>query len=112
MNPDTNRFEPLRELVDNPGHGPGHQSGPGKGRDPAAEALAKLDAAKDLQRLADASASRLVRPDGSPVPAHWTVLAVGEDVVIKTHTFRVVHIGETYLVLEPVGPVLVGQGPG
>lgn len=72
MNPDTNQFEQLRELIDGP---------------------MKLPT--------------LLRPDGSPVPAHWTVLAVDEKVEVKGYTFRVAYINETTLILEPVKiPVL------
>lgn len=71
MNPDTNQFEQLRDLVNVPG--------------------------------------KLVRPDGSDVPAHWTVLAVDERVIVKGYTFRVAFMNEKTLVLEPVGlPILAG----
>jgi hypothetical protein len=91
MNPDTNRFEPLRE------------------------ASPEQNAA--MQRLVDAIATQrnaiaqgaLLRPDGTPVPAHWSVFALGELVVIKDYTFKVAYIGETAILFEPVGPVLIGQ---
>ena len=51
----------------------------------------------------------LVRADGSPVPKTWATFSVGEEVVIKDYTFRVAYIGESNLVLEPVGPVLGGN---
>lgn len=53
--------------------------------------------------------SSLVRPDGSPVPKHWSVFTVGENVVIKDYTFRVAYVGETAILFEPVGPPILGQ---
>lgn len=87
MNPDTNRLESLT-------------------MDP------KLKRALDQEVEGLKSAierQALVRPDGSPVPEHWSIFTVGECVAIKTHTFRVAYIGESTLLLEPIGPVLVGQ---
>jgi len=51
----------------------------------------------------------LVRPNGEPVPRHWMILTEGEHVAVKDYTFKVVHIGESYLVLEPVGLVEIGK---
>ena len=56
--------------------------------------------------------TRLVRPDGTPVPKHWTVFAVDELVVIKNYTFEVKYIGETAILFEPVGPMVVEKGEG
>lgn len=53
---------------------------------------------------------RLLRPDGTPVPEHWSVFTVGEHVVVKGYTFKAAYLNETTIVLEPVGPVLVGGG--
>jgi hypothetical protein len=53
---------------------------------------------------------RLYRPNGEQVPDHWTKFSVGEHVVIKGYTFAVAYIGETAILFEPVGPVLVGAG--
>lgn len=93
MNPETNRLEELgvtddtiKELLR-------------KGNQKAA--MAKLEA------LVEKSA--LVRPDGSPVPKHWSVFAVGEHVVVKNYTFKVAYFNETSILLEPVGPVVVGE---
>lgn len=52
--------------------------------------------------------NQLVRPNGKPVPAHWSVYTIGEEVVVESYRFRVAYIGETSMLLEPVGPVLVG----
>lgn len=73
MNPKTNQFEQLRDLVGPPG--------------------------------------KLVRPDGSDVPAHWTMLAVDEHVVLKGYTFRVAFMNEKTLVLEPVGLPILASVP-
>ena len=56
--------------------------------------------------------SGLVLPDGNPVPKHWSVFEVGEDVVIKGYTFRVVYVGETSILFEPVGIPIVGEDKG
>lgn len=45
----------------------------------------------------------LLRPNGDPVPQHWTQFHVGECVVIKNYTFRVAYIGETAILFEPAG---------
>lgn len=81
MNPDTNRFE---------------QSSP---------ALKDVEA-KLRQELAGATS--LLRPNGEPVPQHWTQFRDGETVVIKNYTFRVKAIGETYILLEPAAVSLIG----
>jgi hypothetical protein len=84
MNPDTNRLEALiAEVEESP-------------------ALAALK-----EQLKTAT-GRLLRPDGSPVPAHWSTFQIGELVVIKNYTFRVAYIGETAILFEPVGPMVVG----
>ena len=79
MNPDKNKFEPLREICG------------------ADEALRKK-----VQELKDELSCRvlptsLVRADGSPIPKHWSVFSVGEQVAVKNYTFKVAHIGESYL---------------
>ena len=90
MNPETNQFEQL-------------------------EPLKAFDAAvsKHLAtRVADELRSTLVRPNGEPVPAHWTVLTTGQHVMVEGYTFSVAHIGESHLLLEPVGPMIVGGAEG
>jgi len=64
-----------------------------------------------LRELYDAESKlkQLVRPDGSPVPAHWPVFRTNELVELKGYTFKVAHIGEHHLLLEPVGPLIVGE---
>lgn len=52
---------------------------------------------------------RLLRADGSPVPEHWPVFKVGEHITIKNYTFEVAHIGESHMLLEPVGPLIIGE---
>lgn len=52
----------------------------------------------------------LFRPDGSPVPRHWSVFRVDEDVIIKGYTFTVRYVGETSILFEPKGPIVLGGG--
>ena len=88
MNPETNRFEPLS--IDD-------------GTD--AEALEKAFAERLESVMGAAEAvqpASLVRPDGTPVPEHWPIFKVDEEVVVKGYVFRVAYIGETTLLLEPV----------
>ena len=87
MNPDTNKFEELQ---------------------PATEEQKQqiLDLEAEFKRM---QKSQLVRPDGTPVPAHWTVLSVGQYVVVENYTFAVAHIGESHLLLTPVGIPEVGK---
>lgn len=80
MNPDSNRFETII---------------------PAPET--------DAVRRQLEQALTLLRPNGQPVPSTWTQFQLGETVVIKNYTFKVAYIGETSILFEPVGPVLVGQ---
>lgn len=82
MNPYTNRFEELHT-------------------DEVKVLQAKLESLQEQPRL--------LRPDGSDVPRHWSIFQVGERVIVKNYTFKVAHIGEQHLLLEPAGPVLVGQ---
>jgi len=84
MNPETNRFEPLKPEV--------------------IEAFEK--------RLEDLGKARLLRPNGEPVPSHWTQFHLDELVVIKGYTFKVKYIGESAILFEPVGPVLVSGTAG
>jgi len=51
----------------------------------------------------------LLRPDGSPVPKHWSIFTVGEKYVINDYTFKCAYIGETSILFEPVGPVVIGE---
>lgn len=47
---------------------------------------------------------QLLRPNGEPVPRHWTQFQMDELVVIKNYTFRVKYIGESAILFEPVRP--------
>lgn len=88
MNPDTKRFEKLSEQLK--------------------EQYKRVDEDKWVEPMK----STLVRPDGSPVPEHWPIFTLEEKVVIKNFTFQVKYIGETSILLEPVGPLLVGGDEG
>lgn len=61
-----------------------------------------------LEQLAVTAAGQLVRPDGSPVPPHWTVFTVGDSVTIRDTTFRVAHVNESCVVLEPAQLPVIG----
>jgi hypothetical protein len=90
MNPDTNKFEQLGCKVS------------------AEQAESELAGMKELLER-EMTRGQLVRPDGSPVPKHWSVFAVDEHVVVKDYTFKVAHIGEGYMVFEPVGIPTLGE---
>lgn len=96
MNPDTGRLEPLAM------------------RQRHVEQMRELERRLKTQHqdLTTEARSKLVRTDGSPVPDHWAIFTAGELVVVKGHTFRVAHMNECTLVLEPVKPedVLVDSG--
>jgi hypothetical protein len=87
MNPDTNKFEGLFKI--------------------SAEQQEELLQRTKVELQDDID--RLRRADGSPVPNHWSVFAVGENVVVKDYTFKIAHIGEGYMVLEPVGIPIIGD---
>lgn len=82
MNPDTNRFERLQESTEG-------------------ESAAHRQNREAMQRML--SGAKLVRPNGEPVPAHWSTFTVGEHVVIKDYTFKVAYVGESAILFEPVG---------
>jgi len=93
MNPETNRFEQLRESTE----------------EETAEINKRMvESLKNLAKVA--SGSFLLRPDGSPVPGHWPILSVGTKVEIEGYTFRVGYIGESVVLLEPIGIVEIGKG--
>lgn len=89
MNPDTNKFEYLTKVF-------------GK-NDKHADALAK-EFSKMQEEYKEPF---LVRPDGTPVPKHWSTFQVGENYVINNYTFKCQYIGETSILFEPVGPIEV-----
>ena len=93
MNPDTNRMEQL-----------------GVDEDRLRELLAagkQKELKGELQSLIERAA--LVRPDGTPVPKHWSIFKLGENVVVNNYTFKIAYIGETSILLEPVAPAVVGE---
>ena len=102
MNPDTNKFEML--MSDE------HKKALEKFRD----SIPRVDPSKvfpDMASVLTEGKSKLFRPDGSPVPDHWATYKVGEEIVIKNYTFKVAYIGETAILFEPVGPVIIGDKP-
>lgn len=100
MNPDTNRFEPL---IDS------------KARELDRQHERMIEAAKkelhsytnNVNQLLKDNEPKLLRPDGTEVPDHWTQFRIDEHVVIKDYTFKVAYIGETAILFEPVGQVLI-----
>ena len=93
MNPETNKFELLRPDTD-------QNEGPGGLQHVVAGDLS-LASVGLLKRVV--MKQSLLRPNGEPVPEHWTQFQIGECVVIKNYTFRVAYIGETSILFEPVG---------
>ena len=81
MNPDTNELEMLQAL----------------------EEMYELENDKPI------FPDQLVRPNGEPVPEHWSRYTVGEEVELKGYRFRIGHISKGAILLEPVGPVLIGD---
>ena len=81
MNPDINRFEPLTET----------------------ETSQDREIEKQIQKMQ----ARLVRPDGSEVPQHWSIFTLGESYVINNYTFKCAYIGETSILFEPMSPVII-----
>jgi hypothetical protein len=84
MNPDTNRFEALRTTSEN------------------TKEVCSLE--QEIQKFQQKilSLQGLVRPNGEPVPAHWSVFTIGELVTIKNYTFKIIYMNEGTIVLEPV----------
>ena len=68
-------------------------------------------AKQQIQLLIDEKykGSVLVRPNGTPIPKHLSILQVDEKIVIKDYTFKVAYMNDTTLVLEPVGPIIIGE---
>ena len=75
MNPETNKFEMLDSIVEEDN--------------------------KSLEK----EFGRLLRPNGEPVPKHWSIFKVDENYVINNYTFKCKYIGETSILFEPVGIV-------
>ncbi len=51
----------------------------------------------------------LLRPNGEPVPVSWKVFRVGETYQVNGYSFKCVYFNENTIVLEPAGPILVGD---
>lgn len=89
MNPETNKFEELRE----------------ESKEEVEKRLGHIYEA--WSALYDRVQPLLVRPDGKPFPSHWPIFSIGDRVVVNSYTFKVAHIGERHLLLEPTGPLIV-----
>lgn len=95
MNPDSNEFEKLQRpewAVEQ--------------EKILSEQLRQVTADRD-ELLQDPQ--QLLRPDGSPVPKHWSVFTVGEHVVIKDYTFEVVDVSKDRILFKPIGLPIVGE---
>lgn len=90
MNPDSNKFEELMRTK---------------------EELEELSKGKPSYQSAldNALTESLLRPNGEPVPKHWSTFTVNDNVVINDYTFKIAHIGESYMVVEPVGIPNIGE---
>lgn len=84
MNPDTNKFEELQTFTKK-----------------------ELEIQNQIDRLKDEASGKLYRPNGEPVPKHWSIFHVGENYVINNYTFKCAYISETSILFEPVGIVEV-----
>lgn len=62
-----------------------------------------------FEKLEEKGLFGLIRPDGSPVPKHWSIFTMGEEVTIKDYLFRVAYIGESAILFEPVGPQVLAN---
>jgi len=94
MNPDTNKFEKLTELDIKTVSDEEHKE---------AAFLQEMIYRASTGAFKQDFPRVLLRPDGTPVPKHWSVFRVGEKVVIKNYTFKVAYIGESNILFEPVG---------
>lgn len=83
MNPDTNKFEELLTEKEK------------KIRDETNKQLENV-----YYQLKNKP--QLVRPNGEPVPSHWSIFHVGEKVVIKNYVFEIAYIDESTLLLKPI----------
>jgi hypothetical protein len=98
MDPDSNKFVPLTKLDE------GTATALIRQQQELQKSLLKVAGTPDPGAL-----SGLVLPDGKPVPSHWAIFTVGEDVVIKGYTFRVAYVGETSILFEPIGLPILGD---
>lgn len=80
MNPETNKFEQLKSQ------------------------LSETDL--EIEKMY-AEQTALLKPDGTPVPKHWSIFQIDENYVINNYTFKCKYIGETSILFEPIGPVKI-----
>ena len=99
MNPDTNRFEPLTTKDEEKTYN----------KDQEIQRYKKQMEKLQHKMVSEIPLTELVRPDGSAVPQNWSIFTVGEHLVLKDYTYRVVYLNEVSITLEPVGPVVVGD---
>ena len=106
MNPDTNKFEKLNyaEIEKDIQERLEIKAVNDEELKEHANFLQELAYQAGTGRFKRDALNTLIRPDGTPVPKHWSVFRVGENVVIKEYTFKVAYIGENNILFEPVGP--------
>ena len=93
MNPDTNKFEVLKEIVSE--KDPNHQQA--------------LNEVFERYFQSNQGQAKLLRADGPEVPKHWAVFQIGELVVIKDYTFKVAYINDGAILFEPVGQKVIEE---
>ena len=110
MYPDDNKFEKLVEGV-------ADETKPSAFVEMQTRSLVRRE--KKIKALADSAAiiadmrakARLRHPDGAPVPDHQTIFTIGQHVAVDGYAFHVVYVGESIMLLEPVGPVVSEANP-
>lgn len=92
MNPETNKFERLQME-----------------KNSYSEDILKKDALKNalskVQKVVQPP--NLLRPDGTSMPKHWSIFEIGKNYEINNYTFKCAYIGETSILFEPVGPIIM-----
>lgn len=69
---------------------------------------------KKIKALADSAViiadmrakARLQRPDGVQAPDHCSIISIGQHVAFEGYAFQVIYVGDSIVLLEPVGPVI------
>lgn len=76
---------------------------------PETNKFEKLHINESLENEFERQVNALLRPNGEPVPKHWSLFQVGEKYVINEYTFECKYVGETSILFEPVGPIVIGE---
>lgn len=102
MNPDSNRLEPLSVS-------PEIQKQLEKLQSDFEKHQRLTGFESEFKQPLTPESPQLFRPNGKPVPSHWPIFFMGEELVVKNYLFKIAYIGETSILLEPVGPVIIGE---